>query len=97
MVANQTNNKIQDLLPSGSVDSSTRLVLTDAVYLNAAWKSPFDPNDTYDGSFTLFDGSSVTVKFMNAEDSILPAVQGTNFVAASLPYATIASPCDSGA
>jgi serpin B len=86
-VANQTNNKIQDLLPSGSVDSSTRLVLTDAVYLNAAWKSPFDPNDTYDGSFTLFDGSSVTVKFMNAEDSILPAVQGTNFVAASLPYA----------
>ena len=45
-VAGQTNNKIQDLLPQGSVDSSTKLVLTNAVYLNAAWKAPFDPNNT---------------------------------------------------
>ena len=86
-VANQTNNRIQDLLPSGSVDSSTELVLTNAVYLNAAWKNPFDPNDTRDGPFTLLDGSSVSAKLMNAEYSILPAVQGTNFVAAALPYA----------
>jgi len=86
-VANQTNNRIQDLLPSGSVDSSTELVLTNAVYFNAAWKNPFDPNDTYDSPFTLLDGSSVSAKLMNAEYSILPAVQGTNFVAAALPYA----------
>ena len=86
-VANQTNNRIQDLLPSGSVDSSTELVLTNAVYFNAAWKNPFDPNDTYDSPFTLLDGSSVSAKLMNAEYSILPAVQRTNFVAAALPYA----------
>ena len=93
-VADQTNNKIQDLLPAGSIDSLTRLVLTDAVYFNAAWDTPFDPTNTYDGSFALLDGSSVTVKFMkaelnamNGERSSLPAMQGTNFVAASLPYA----------
>ena len=86
-VADQTNNKIQDLLPQGSVDSATRLVLTNAVYFNAAWKAPFDPNDTYDSQFTLLDGSSVSVKLMNAENSMLPAMQGTNFVAAALPYA----------
>jgi len=39
------------------------------------------------GSFTLLDGSNVTVSFMNAELPSLPATQGTNFVAASLPYA----------
>ncbi len=93
-VADQTNNKIQDLLPAGSIDSLTRLVLTDAVYFNAAWDTPFDPLNTYDGSFALLDGSSVIVKFMkaelnsmNGERSSLPAIQGTNYVAASLPYA----------
>ena len=86
-VADQTNNKIQNLLPLGSIDSSTRLVLTNAVYFNAAWNIPFDPNDTHDGSFTLLDGSNVTVKFMNAYFQGFPAIQGTNFVAASLPYA----------
>ncbi len=86
-VAEQTNNKIQDLLPQGSVVASTKLVLTDAVYFNAAWGSPFDANNTGDGSFTLLDGSSVTAKFMRSDFYGLPATQGTNFVAASLPYA----------
>jgi serpin B len=86
-VADQTNNKIEDLLPPGSILNSTKLVLTDAVYFNAAWNTPFDPNNTHDGSFTLLDGSNVTVSFMNAELPSLPATQGTNFVAASLPYA----------
>jgi serpin B len=86
-VAGQTNNKIQDLLPQGSVDSWTKLVLTNAVYLNAAWKTPFDPNNTHDGSFTLLDGSTVTATFMGADLPGPLAVQGTNFVAAALPYA----------
>jgi serpin B len=86
-VANQTDDKIQNLLPPGSISSSTDLVLTDAVYFNAAWNTPFDPSNTHDGSFTLLDGSSVTVSFMNAELSSIPATQGMNYVAASLPYA----------
>jgi serpin B len=86
-VAEQTNDKIQDLLPQNSIDSSTRLVLTNAVYFNAAWKTPFDANNTHNGSFTLLDGSSVNATFMNAELFGIPAAQGTNFVAASLPYA----------
>jgi serpin B len=86
-VASQTDDKIQNLLPPGSVDNLTKLVLTDAVYFNAAWNTPFDPNNTQDGSFTLLDGSSVTVSFMNAFLPSLPAILGTNYVAASLPYA----------
>jgi serpin B len=86
-VANQTEDKIQDLLAPGTIDPSTRLVLTNAVYFNAAWKTPFDPNKTYDGSFTLLDGSSVAAKFMSAHLAGIPAMQGTNFVAAALPYA----------
>jgi len=59
----QTNDKIQNLLPPGSVDSSTELVLTDAVYFNAAWNTKFDPTDTHDGPFTRLDGSSVDCEF----------------------------------
>lgn len=86
-VADQTENRIQNLLPPGSIDDLTRLVLTNAVYFNAAWNTPFDPNKTSAGPFTRIDGSSVTVEMMNAELSNVPAMQGTNFVAVSLPYA----------
>ena len=86
-VASQTNDKIQNLLPEGSVDSMTRLVLTNAVYLNAAWQTPFDPTNSYDGgSFTLLDNSTVTTRMMSAGLGNIPAVKGTGFVAAALPY-----------
>ena len=85
-VEDQTEQKIKDLLPQGSLDSSTRLVLANAVYFNAAWKQPFDASDTRDGSFTLLDNSQVTTKFMGMTLARLPAMQGTNFTAVSLPY-----------
>ena len=40
-VSDQTEQKIQDLLPSGSITPLTRLVLTNAIYFNAAWASQF--------------------------------------------------------
>ena len=86
-VANQTENRIKDLLTPDMISSMTRLVLTNAVYFNAAWKTPFDGENTRDGTFTLLDGSYTTMKFMGKSFSNIPAMQGTNFVAASLPYA----------
>jgi serpin B len=86
-VAGQTGNRIQDLLGPDTIDSAVRLVLTNAVYFNAAWKTPFDGKDTHDGTFTLLDGSRATMKYMRASFSDIPAMQGTNFVAAALPYA----------
>ena len=41
-VSDKTNKKIPDLLPSGSITPSTRLVLTNAVYFKGAWVKPFD-------------------------------------------------------
>jgi serpin B len=85
-VASQTEDKIQNLLPENSVDTFTRLVLTNAVYFNAAWLNPFDPNNTHDGTFSLVDGTTVTTKFMGAHLASVPAMQGDGFVAVSLPY-----------
>ncbi|MGH7280004.1 MAG: serpin family protein [Polyangiaceae bacterium] len=41
-VSDKTNKKIPDLLPSGSITASTRLVLTNAVYFKGAWRTTFD-------------------------------------------------------
>ena len=86
-VADKTENRIKDLLPAGTVDSLTRLVLTNAVYFNAAWKTAFPPEDSRDASFTTIDGSSVSTRFMNGTLDDVLAVQGTGYTAVALPYA----------
>jgi len=85
-VAGQTEDRIQDLLPAGALDSATRLVLTNAVYFNAAWMQPFDPENTNDGTFNLLDSTTVTTKFMGGSLDNVPALQGDGFVAVALPY-----------
>jgi serpin B len=85
-VAGQTENRIKDLLPEASVDSTTRLVLTNAVYFNAAWMTPFDSHDSYDGTFRRQDGSMLTTRFMRRTLNDVQSVQGAGFAAVALPY-----------
>jgi serpin B len=40
-VEEQTKERIKDLIPAGVLDADTRLVLTNAVYLKAAWAEAF--------------------------------------------------------
>lgn len=63
-VADQTADRITDLLPAGSIKPNTVLVLTNAVYFKGDWKAQFDTDRTVDGSFTTDDGSVVTSKLM---------------------------------
>ncbi len=42
-VADQTQDKILDLLPPGSVDAFTRMLLANALYVKAPWHQPFFP------------------------------------------------------
>ena len=64
-VADATGDRIEDLLPRGSIDASTVLVLTNAIYFLAAWAHQFDPENTEDGVFAAIDGSESTVPFMH--------------------------------
>ncbi len=45
-VANSTNQKITEILPDGSVDGLTRLVLTNAIYFKAPWVEAFKVEKT---------------------------------------------------
>jgi serpin B len=83
--SDQTEGRIQDLIPPGILNSLTRLVLTNAIYFNAAWAKPFEPKLTRDGPFYLLDGSDVTVPMMRQTTS-LGYAEGEGYQAVELPY-----------
>jgi len=84
-VSDQTENRIKDLIPQGVIDKLTRLVLTNAIYFNAAWAEPFKKDLTTDGPFHLLDGSQVTVPMMRQTTSFGYA-EGEGYQAVELPY-----------
>lgn len=63
-VEEQTESLIKNLLPPGSVTPNSKLILTNAVYLNAKWLHPFSPNNTYDRDFKLLSKQSLSVPIM---------------------------------
>ncbi len=84
-ISDQTNGKIEDLIPEGAISELTRLVLTNAIYFNANWQFPFAEDATGSGLFTLLDGSQVDVDMMHQMHSF-NYVQGDGYQAVELPY-----------
>jgi serpin B len=84
-VSDQTEGKIKDLIPQDAIDELTRLVLTNAIYFNAAWLKPFDKSSTQDGVFHLLDVSEVTVPMMS-QPAYFSYAKGEGYQAIELPY-----------
>lgn len=90
VIAAQTEGKITGLLPSGTVDPLTRLVLASAVYLKAAWTQPFPEGATADAPFYPEgpDRPALTVPMMRLTGR-LPYLRGDGYQAVLLPYRDI--------
>jgi serpin B len=73
-VAEKTKDKIKDLLPQGSVDARTRLVVTNAIWFKGSWQFPFPKSATKDEPFRLDAKKRVTVPTMHLTDSFRVAV-----------------------
>ncbi|NIN65138.1 MAG: serpin family protein, partial [Anaerolineae bacterium] len=84
-VSDETEAKIKDLLPPNSITPVTELVLTNAIYFNAAWRHPFDEEFTHDGTFNLLDGDQVTVPMMEL-GAYVGYAEGEGYQAVELPY-----------
>ena len=84
-VSDQTEGRIEDLIPQGAIDALTRLVLTNAIYFNAAWAYPFDEDMTADGPFYLIDGGQVTVPMMEQTEAF-GYTDGEGYQAVELLY-----------
>lgn len=84
-IAQATKQRIQNLMPSGSVTQDTRVVLTNAVYFLADWLDTFDGLLTRQAPFTVADGSTSQVNMMH-NLATYGYMQGDGYVAVSLPY-----------
>jgi serpin B len=84
-VSDQTEERIKDLIPEGVITSLTRLVLTNAIYFNAAWAYPFDDKVTANGPFYLLDGGQVTVSMMKQTETF-GYTDGDGYQAVELLY-----------
>jgi serpin B len=84
-VAGETEQRIKELLAAGTIDTLTRIVLVNAIYLKAAWQFPFEVEGTAPASFRLLDGTAVDVPTMHLGES-LPYAAGDGWRAVELPY-----------
>lgn len=68
-VASQTHDRIKELMPSGSINSLTRIVLTNTIYFNGKWTQSFDKNLTQEQDFQTASGKKVKAALMFQEDT----------------------------
>ncbi len=86
-VASKTANKIQELLEPGTVRSTTRLVLTNAVYFKRNWKYQFDKSKSAVEKFHVSQDSVVDAKMMKMT-SVVGYTADDNNLVIELPYTT---------
>lgn len=84
-VASQTKNRIQDLLPAGSVDTDSRLVLTNAIYFKGDWLTKFDQKKTRERLFKKTETDAKKIAFMHAWAD-LRYYENNDFQMVNLPY-----------
>jgi serpin B len=84
-VADQTRDRIRDLIPPNGVDATTRLVLANAIYLKAPWQSEFSDGLTKPGPFHVRGGSPVDVPLMR-QQAHFGYAKKSGFSVVALPY-----------
>ncbi|XP_029356517.1 antithrombin-III [Echeneis naucrates] len=66
-ISNKTENRIQDTLPPGSLDSTTVLVLVNTIYFKGQWKNKFDSHNVFASDFHITQSLSCSVDMMFQE------------------------------
>lgn len=84
-VEDQTRDRIQDLLPDGSITPNTVLVLTNAIYFKASWAKAFTEEATAEADFILSDDETIKVPTMNLTEGLMVS-QTREYDAVRLPY-----------
>src|SRR4029077_20758903 len=85
-VADQTRDRIRDLIPAGALDKTTRLWLANALYLKAPWANDFSQNATQPEPFFV-RGAPVDVPMMRKTDKNFGYARHEGFTVVGLPYA----------
>jgi len=84
-VADQTHDRIRDLIPANGIDATTRLVLANAIYLKAPWANEFSDFFTKPKPFHVRGGKAVDVRTMKNVRHFGYAKRD-GYTAVALPY-----------
>lgn len=81
-----TSGNIDKLVEEDQLDALTRLILVNAIYFKAPWKTSFDRSDTFEGDFITLAGS-VRTQFMSSKLKVRVLNDDVNKVdVVELPY-----------
>ncbi|MFA5623868.1 MAG: serpin family protein [Bradymonadales bacterium] len=84
-VSQNTNQRINDLLPPDSINDLTRLVLVNALYFKAAWQHAFNSDLNKELIFRGINGETKVTGMKTTKS--FSAFKAENFSALLLPYA----------
>jgi serpin B len=84
-VEQRTENKIRELLRSGSLTSDTRLVLTNAIYFKGDWAEQFKKENTKHEDFHLSAAKAIKAPLMHMRKGF-NYFDGGSFQALEIPY-----------
>lgn len=83
-VAEQTEQRITDLIADGVLTPDHVFALVNALYMNASWLEPFPLAGTRNESFTLLDGTDIEVPMMRDQSG--SSSSGDGWVGATKAY-----------
>ena len=84
--AEQTKEKISEIIPEGTLQSNTRLILTNALYFKGQWLNTFNEKRTRKGVFFREDGTETEADYMTGTITAR-YLETSQMQALGLPYA----------
>ncbi|MBT6178935.1 MAG: serpin family protein [Deltaproteobacteria bacterium] len=85
-ISDVTETKIPKIFEEGSLNASTVLALTNAIYFKASWKDEFKPEDTRPMDFNLLDGTQIETSMMYSKESYYYGEEAGSYRAIEIPY-----------
>ncbi len=84
--AENTRDRIRNLIPRGTLDHLTRLVLANAIYIKSDWRHPFEEENNIQKEFHDISGQPRTIEFMSQRQNRIPYLELEDRKVIQLPY-----------
>jgi serpin B len=81
-----TSQRIKDLIPQGTLDHMTRMVLANAIYIKSDWRHPFEEENNVQKEFHAISSQPRTTDFMTQRESRIPYLKLEDRKVIQLPY-----------
>ena len=86
-IAQNTNDRIQDMIADGVITNETAAVIVNAIAFKAAWANEFYEDATTPGDFHTAQGETIQTPKMRRTFERMNLVNDERFVAFDIPYA----------